>query len=83
MGVIDSCRFHVRRIRTDDGIGELKVRWVLWEKDESSETYVRRKGRYATKTAAEDAMKTLAQPNVKMLALPEDAEPQANKRVRS
>ena len=59
------------------------MRWVLWQKDEKQETYTRRKGRYATKTAAEDAMKTLAQPNVKILALPEDAEPQANKKVRN
>lgn len=56
------------------------MRWVLWQKAEGEEKYTLRKGRYATKTAAEDAMKTLAVANVRFLALPEDAEPQSNKR---
>jgi hypothetical protein len=51
----------------------------LWEKSESQEKYTLRRGRYATKTAAEDAIKNLAQPGVKVLILPEDVEPQANK----
>lgn len=54
------------------------MRWVLWQKTESEDRYSLRKGRYATKTAAEDAMKTLTSPGIRMLALPENVEPQAN-----
>ena len=59
------------------------MRWVLWQKSETEERYTLRKGRYASKTAAEDAMKTLGQSGMKLLPLPEDVEPQVNKRNRS
>jgi septal ring-binding cell division protein DamX len=59
---------------------EKTVRWVLWQKN-SDDRYTLRKGRYATKTAAEDAVKNLATDGTKMLVLPEDVEPQVNKRV--
>lgn len=58
------------------------MRWVLWEKSEGEEKYTLRRGRYATKTAAEDAIKNLAKPGMRMLALPEGIEPQANKSRR-
>lgn len=55
------------------------MRWVLWQKGQDDK-YTLRKGRYATKTAAEDAIKNLATEGLKMLALPEDVEPQVSKR---
>ena len=67
------------RTLTGTGREECVVRWVLWFKNDKDEKYTLRKGRYATKTAAEDAVKNLALEGVKVLILPEDVEPQANR----
>lgn len=56
-----------------------RVKWVLWERSKGEKQYTLRRGRYASKEAAEDAVPNLPA-TLEYLPLPEGKKPQANLR---